>query len=125
MGRDEFRLFELLDTMFPNLVWSAQDHVSGWRGGAVDVCVYFPLERWLTIQVDGPTHRDACMSDRPLERQQEIDDKFGAAAVAAGWSVMRLNTDHSNGAWVEALGRAVAACRDAGNSPQIFYSEGG
>ena len=119
VGEDEFRLHELLDDKFPDLAWSIQDRIRGWRGGAVDVSIFFPMQRWLAIQVDGPTHRRSLMSGR--SDQASIDARFCEAATRAGWSVLRLNTEHSNYEWEIALNTALDACAQPNNPPQVFH----
>jgi len=49
---DESKLWEM--AFGPGVEWPLQDRVPGWTG-AVDVCVYLPLQHWLCIQVDGIT----------------------------------------------------------------------
>ena len=123
VGDDEFRLYALLDTKFPGLHWSMQDRVPTWAGGAVDVCIYFPLQRWMSVQVDGMTHARACMSDRNAETQAAIDSKFVATAIREGYAVLRLDTDLSNSAWEAALQEAIDACMAPGAPAEQYFAQ--
>jgi len=119
VGKDEARLWRILDSLFPGDVWSVQDMVRGWRG-RVDACMYFPWKTWVAIQVDGITHGKRFMPGRG--HQLEVDAKFNDVAMTTGMSVVRLDTDHTDSAWGEALQRARDACRDHASPPQVFHS---
>ena len=133
-GKDEWRLLDMLDREFQDLVWSAQDHVAWKQGpqgvgrnvwpGAVDVCVYFPVHRYLAIQVDGLTHAERCMPGRPALVQGETDGTFVEMGTRAGWNVLRLNHKHSDNSWRVALQDALKASQDPQQEPQGFYSNG-
>ncbi len=114
---DEAKLWEM--AFGPGVEWSLQDRVPGWMG-AVDVCVYLPLQHWLCIQVDGITHRGKPMSDR--REQLAKDDQFNATAISAGYSVLRLDARHHAGNWKSALQQALDHCKSAGNPPTLFHS---
>lgn len=122
VGQGEDRLWSMLDRSQPKLWWSAQDRVPGWTKGLVDACVYAPLERMLAIQVDGPTHHRACMSGKTLEQQAAIDKRFCDSVNDKGWSVLRLDTRHSDSQWDQALKAAINACQNAAAPPQVFSS---
>jgi hypothetical protein len=112
VGQGEKRLWRLLDE--GEWIWSSHDRIKGWRG-AVDACVYFPLQQFLAIQVDGMTHNAKPMSDISREQQQMNDERFNSAAVkpqpeGAGMCVLRLDPQHSEAAWRHALHTAVNAC---------------
>lgn len=112
VSQDELRLWRLLQLKFDaaGVVWSMQDRIKGWKG-SIDVCLYFPLKRWLCIQVDGVTHwGKGCMSDRPEASQQRTDAAFDEVALRMGRSVLRLDLRHGGPRWAHALGRAVVAC---------------
>lgn len=119
VGVDEARLWNILDRIFPGDVWSVQDRLRGWAG-KVDACMYFPWETWLAIQVDGITHGRQCMRDKP--NQLQVDARFNSVAMAAGMSVVRLDTRHSDSAWEDALRRARDACRYETAPVQLFCS---
>lgn len=120
VGVAEERLWHLLDKQV-GLVWSLQDRIKGWKGG-IDAVAYFPLQCWLCIQVDGPTHGRKCMSDR---RDQPIKDgDFNAIALGLGMSVLRLDELHSEGSWEAALTDALGQCSMPNPVPGVYLSEG-
>jgi len=111
VGRDEARLWNMLESEFPGGAWSVQDRIRGeremWRG-RVDACLYFPLQRWLVVQVDGMTHSKKCMSHKPQPFQLSKDADFNCIALAAQFSVLRLDTDLPDGVWRAALQAAYS-----------------
>lgn len=115
---DEEWVWDELDER--GVVWSLQDRVSDWAG-AVDACVYFPLQQWLCIQVDGITHKGKPMSDR--RDQLGKDALFDTSAVAAGFSVLRLDTRHNARTWATALDQALAHGSVRGRPPTVFTSQ--
>jgi hypothetical protein len=120
VGKEEARLWEMLDRR-SDLAWSAQDRIKGWRG-RIDACVYFPLQRWLTIQVDGETHSTNPMKDRGVAEQLAKDARFGEEARQQGRCVLRLDARHSAAAWEAALQQAIASCSTAGSDAELICS---
>lgn len=124
VGEGEVRLWELLDKQ--GWTWSLHDRIRGWLG-VVDACVYFPLQQFLAIQVDGKTHNDKPMSDISKEKQAMTDRRFNSSAITptpprAGMCVLRLDPQHSQRAWELALHTAVQACNSS-NPPCVMFSQ--
>lgn len=120
VGKLEPRLWRMLDHK-SGLAWSLHDRIEGWKGG-VDACVHLGTARRLCIQVDGMTHKKKCMSDK--RNQPAIDARFNSVATAAGYSVLRLEEDHSECSWQAALDEALSACRDTGAPARVMRSRG-
>lgn len=120
VGKLEPRLWKMLDHKH-DLTWSLHDRIEGWNGG-VDACVHLGTARQLCIQVDGMTHKTKCMSDK--KNQPSIDALFNSVATGAGYSVLRLDEDHSEGSWQAALDEALSACMDTGAPAGLFRSRG-
>ena len=115
---DEEKLWEM--GLGEGVVWSLQDRVPNWKG-AVDVCVCFPLQQWLCIQVDGITHMRKPMSDR--KDQLLKDARFNEIAMEGGYSVLRLDAYHHVESWQAALNKALAHCKSHGQPPTLFESQ--
>lgn len=121
VGDAEVRLWGMLERR-PGLVWSLQDGcVKNWKG-RIDACVYFPLHRWLCIQVDGMTHNKKMISTR--KHQPAVDERFNNMALSQGFSVLRLHEDHTAESWEAALATALQACSAEGAEPRSFVSVG-
>jgi len=111
----------LLDNMTPSVVWSIQDRAVRKWNGRVDACIYFPLRCWLVIQVDGPTHKHKAIAGCSVHQQQLRDERLNQQVVPQGTSVLRLDNEHDDRAWGQALDAAVAACMLPNAVPQIFW----
>lgn len=128
VGKGELRLWQILHIILPPRAWSVQDRIRGWNG-TIDACVYFPLQRWLCIQVDGITH-----SSRPMRGKPDsliTHARFEHAALHPdpddsrpppyrAYNVLRLPEKDSDAAWESAIIRAVRACMQPGAPAQVF-----